>query len=68
VANELSAYELAVIRIALNYRYDALARAADPQNPWQDQSAVQERAVIANLRKRLSAASEELLEVIDGSA
>jgi len=50
--------ERASLAAALDARRDNLARAADPGNPWQEPSAVAERASLADLARELAAVDE----------
>lgn len=46
---DLSEYEKHLLRVAIQSRYQALAKRADPENPWQDPDAVEERAALMRL-------------------
>lgn len=47
--------ERVIIKAALQARRDALAKAANPENPWQDPDAVAERAALASMVHELEA-------------
>jgi len=55
---EFSKSERKILRAALDKRRDALAKAADPENPWFDPEAVFERRSIDRMLLRINARDE----------